>query len=343
MRGVAFDPDIDRERARLSEFVRQDLLVDTRRLNIVGTSGWIGRTTVSLLHEALGPRAFSERVACFGSTAAVFDLGEGIFIPQRPLSEISEQSCRPTLLLNFAFLTMDKIAGMNAAEYVDANRALSAAVLAALEPIGVDCLFIASSGAAAFADDALASPELRLYGGLKRDDESLFADWALASPDIRRVVIARIFSLSGPWINKHHVYALASFIHEALDGLPVIVRAPMRVWRSYVAARELVSLALAMLLAEDATPVARFDTGGEAMELHDVAVAVAKVIGGEAQRSPITSQVDNRYVGDGASYAKLLDRHGIGHLPLADQIAETAAYLARRRRGDVDLKVGDDL
>jgi nucleoside-diphosphate-sugar epimerase len=325
-----FDPEADRRHARLADNVRQTLLADTRRLNIVGTSGWIGRTTAALLHEALGAEVFAERVACFGSRAGVIDLGDGISIPQRPLAELAEQGHRPTLLFNLAFLTMDKIAGMDSAEYVRANRALSATVLAALEPIGADRLFVASSGAAAFADVIQAKPDLRLYGGLKRDDEQMFADWALAAPERRRTVIARIFSVSGPWINKPDVYALASFILDALDGRPVEVRAPMRVWRSYVAVRELVSLVLAALLAEDGGSVMRFDTGGEALELGDVGAKVVQAIGGEVRRCPITGAVDNRYVGDGRRYAKLLARYGISHIALVDQVVETAAYLARQ-------------
>jgi nucleoside-diphosphate-sugar epimerase len=327
---MPFDPEIDRKHARLATGAREALLVDDRRVAIVGASGWIGRTTINLLHEALGAEGFAERVACFGSRAALVELDDGPAIAQRPLSELPDQPRRPTLLFNLAFLTMDKIGGMDADEYVRANRAISETVLAALEPIGVDRLFVASSGAAAFADDVHAASSLRLYGGLKRDDELAFADWALARPQARRTVIARIFSVSGAWINKHQVYALADFILDALDGRPVEVRAPMRVWRSYVAVRELVSLVLAMLLAEEGASVMRFDTGGEALELGEVGARVAEVLGGEARRRPITSPADNRYVGEAAAYAALLEAYGISHLSLVDQIAETAAYLARQ-------------
>lgn len=330
MRSMPVDPQIDRKHARLAPSVRQAFLAETRRVNIVGASGWIGRTTAALLYEALGPEAFSRRVACFGSRAGVLDLGQGISIPQRPLADLAGQEHSPKLLFNLAFLTMDKIAGMDPAEYVRANQVLSETIISALEPIGVDRLFVASSGAAAFADDVQAAPDLRLYGGLKRDDESAFANWALAAPDTRRTVIARIYSVSGPWINKHEVYALANFILDALDGRPVEVRAPRRVWRSYVAVREVVSLVLAALLAKDGEPVTRFDTGGEPLELGDVGAKVVEAIGGEVRRFPITNPTDNCYVGDDTAYAMLLGRYGISHLPLVDQIAETAAYLARQ-------------
>ncbi len=334
-----FDRKADRQCARLAQSVRQAVLADPRRINIVGTSGWIGRTTVALLHEAFGPKVFAERVVCFGSKAGVVEIDERISVAQRALGDLAHQESRPTLLFNLAFLTMDKIGAMDPADYVRANRVLSEKVRAALDPVGVDRLFIASSGAAAFADDIQAKPDLKLYGELKRDDEILFANWAADASQQRRAVIARIFSVSGPWINKHEVYALASFILDALNGRPVQVHAPMRVWRSYVAVRELVSLVLAALLDADGASVTHFDTGGEALELGQVGAKVVEAIGGEVHRAPITSAADNRYVGDGASYATLLGRYHISHVPLIEQIVETAAYMARRNAIERALNV----
>jgi nucleoside-diphosphate-sugar epimerase len=217
---------------------------------------------------------------------------------------------------------------MDPETYAAANRALSGQVLDALAPIGADRLFVASSGAAAFADDPGAADDLRLYGALKREDESLFAAWAEALPDRRRAAVARIYSVSGPYINKHQAYALANFILDALAGRPIEVRAPMRVLRSYVAVRELLSLALALLLEEAGPTAARFDTGGEALELGAVAQAVAGVLGGEVVRRSVTEARENRYVGDDLAWRALLARHGIAHLTLQDQIRETAAYLS---------------
>jgi nucleoside-diphosphate-sugar epimerase len=324
-----FDPELDRKRARLDPAVRRRVLADNRRIVIAGVSGWVGRTTVALLHEALGPEIFAERVLCFGSRAATHELDGGVIVTQRPLEELPGLEPEPTLLFNLAFLTMDKVAGMDRADYVRINRALTETILKAADTIGVDRLFLASSGAAAYTDDDRAAENLRLYGGLKRADEAVFANWAQANPTQRRAVIARIYSVSGPWINKHDVYALASLILNALAGEPVRVHAPMRVWRGYVAVREVVSLVFAALLAEEGGPVVRVDTGGEPVELGELATQVATTLGGVPERQAITRQDDNRYLGDHGAYREMLARYGILHLPLDEQIVETAAYLAR--------------
>jgi hypothetical protein len=103
-----------------------------------------------------------------------------------------------------------------------------------------------------------------------------------------------------------------------------------------VAVRELVSLAFATLLAEEGAPAARFDTGGEALELGEVAKAVAAVLGGEVLRRPLTEPGENRYAGNDAGWRALLTRHAIEPLPLDRQIVETATYLARMAKAAVE-------
>lgn len=323
------ETDLDVKQSRFAEGVRRAIRDDARRIVIVGARGWIGRTAVALLLEALGLDAFAARVSCFGSSEGMVRVGD-FDVPQRALSDLATLDSRPTLLFHLAFLTMDKFGTMDADDYVKGNRALSRTVLACLEPIGVDRLFVASSGAAAFANDASAADNLRCYGRLKLDDEALFTGWASEAADSRRAAIARIYSVSGPHINKHQTYALASLILAALANRPIEVHAPMRVIRSYVAIRDLLSLIIAALLAPDGEPVLRFDTGGEPLELGDVAASVARVLGGTVLRRPISEPRENRYVGDASSWAALLARFGLTELPLDRQIAETAAWLARQ-------------
>jgi nucleoside-diphosphate-sugar epimerase len=326
---LRFDPDIDRKRGRLADGACALVRADERRIVLVGARGWIGRATLALLHEALGPDLLAARVACFGSVAAGIVLDDGTIVPQRPLAELGNLAAVPSVLFHLAFLTKDKVAGMDPEAYARVNRALSRTVLEALDPIGVDRLFVASSGAAASAEDPAAAADVRLYSGLKRGDEDAFASWAMAAPDRRRAAIGRIYSVSGPYINKYETYALASFIRDALAGRPIEVRAPMRVLRSYVAVRELVSFVFAQLLAVEGEPVLHFDTGGKPLELADVAAGVAAFTDGAVVRRPVTDPVDNRYVGDEDGWRHHLARFGMAPVPLDEQIAETMAWFAR--------------
>jgi hypothetical protein len=134
--------------------------------------------------------------------------------------------------------------------------------------------------------------------------------------------------VSGPYINKPEHYALAAFILDALAGRPVVVKAPHRVERGMVAIRELMSVVFAELLAAP-DGVVRFDSGGAGRELGDIAAEVAQVLAAPgAVRAAITATRIDRYLGDEAAWDALCRRHGIARLAMADQIRETAEFLA---------------
>lgn len=318
----------DQLNARLAEPARQRVQDDQRRIVIIGARGWIGRVTVTLLRKALGSEGFARRVVCFGSDQGEVVLDDAFAVPQQALAALPSLAAEPSIVLHLAFLTKDKVAGMDADDYAARNRVLSAQVFGALERIGADRLFVASSGAAAAADDPAAAADLRLYGALKREDEEAAAAWAQGAPG-RRAAIGRIFSVSGPYMNKPETYALASFILDALAGRAIEVRAPMQVMRSYVAVREVISLVFAALLDSRGKAVLRFETGGEPMELAEVAGTVAKVLGGTVERRPITSPAANCYFGDAGQWLSLLASHGMSHLPIDRQISETSSYFSR--------------
>lgn len=308
----------------LEPSVASALVEDGRRIVITGAGGWIGLATLDLLAAALGDR-FEKRVRAFGSNTRALRLADGSQVLQRPLADMAWLPKEPTIVLHTAFLTKDRAEAMDEAAYIAANRAISESVLKALNPIGAEAIFVASSGAAAKADDPDAGAAMRLYGALKREDEERFAAWADETG--HRAVIARIYALTGPYINKPGAYAMASFINDAIAARPVEVRAPRRVVRAYVAIRELMSLAFAALLAPKG--VLRFDSGGEPMELGEIAGMVAAQTGTGVRRAEITTGSADIYHGDDAAYRALLGEFGIAPVPLAAQVAEMIAWAQR--------------
>ncbi len=195
-------------------------------------------------------------------------------------------------------------------------------------------MFLASSGAVygpgrAFDEDLARNP----YGVLKRRDELLFADACRAAGT--RLAVARIFNLSGPYINKLDSYALASFLIDALAGRPIAIRAAQRVERSYVHVGDVVGLALAILLDPTNEAVA-FDTAGErVVEVGELAAMVRDLVGRpdlDIGRPPVdASRPADRYVGDGAAMTALARRYGLARLDLAEQVRQTAEYLREVR------------
>jgi UDP-glucuronate decarboxylase len=308
----------------LDERVAQRLVRSGWRVVVTGAGGWLGLATLDSLAGALGAQ-FATRVFAFGSAAKDLQLQGGMKVAQRPLDELASLAPQPTLLLHYAFLTKDRAEQMDVAHYRAANAAIGDKVLAALASIGTQGVFVASSGAAYKAEDIHVSEAMRLYGSLKVEDEARFVRWA--ENTAKRLVIGRIFNVTGPYINKHQAYALASFILDGLAGRDIVVRSPREVVRAYVAISELVSLVLAELSKEN-TGIVRFDTGGEPLELAAVAEAVAMHFDGVGVvRTAITQAPADCYYGNVTAYAAKLAQHGIESLPLAQQIAKTIDYL----------------
>lgn len=276
---------------------------------------------------------------CFGASSRTLTLLSGATVEQQPLSRLADLDERPTILFHLAFLTKDRAEAMDETSYRTANRGLSQIVLDNLDRIGAKCVFVASSGAARFADDPAKPGAMRLYGELKRDDEDAFAAWAEASGN--RAIITRIFNISGPHGNKLQSYAMSALMIEAMAKRPVAVRAPHRVLRGYVAIRELMSLVISLLL-DPAPGVIRFDTGGQPMELAEVADAIAALTGREAVRAPLTSDAEDSYVGEATVYDRLLTEHEIAAVSFAQQLEETRSDLVQRvKRCDTTVRIRD--
>ncbi len=300
------------------------------RVVVVGAGGWLGLATLELLHGLFGD-GLHEKVACFGSLARTLELRGGVALEQRPLSSLADLPPSPTLVLHLAFLTQEKAKAMSEADYVAANRGISGAVLAALDRIGAEGVFVPSSGAVYMAERPEAQASLRLYGRLKLEDEATFADWCQRRR--KRAVMARVFNLSGPYINKQSSYALACFIADALAGRPIEIRATRPVLRSYVAISELMSVVFGALTAGDGGPVV-FDTAGDdVFEMSEIAAVVGKTLGHGhgVRRSVLTDSEPDRYTGDGAFYRRLRDHFAVQPVGFARQVLETSRFMAEPR------------
>jgi nucleoside-diphosphate-sugar epimerase len=296
------------------------------RVLVTGASGWLGRAALEMLVHGLGQDG-PGRIEAFGSVARRLTLRDGTEILQRPLPELGDLPPRPSLLLHFAYLTREKMAGMSHDDYLATNREITRTVLEAGVRAGVERALLMSSGAvhAALAAPASTDPVL-LYGRLKLEDEALFASFARSAAG-RRALAVRLFNLSGPYINKP--YALVSFIEQAVAGhIRVQARAP--VTRSYTSVANLLGVGLGHLVSDEADPFLCIDTAGEVeVEMGALAEAVRAAVNPSAgvDRAAADGSPADRYVGDGRAYRALMRRHGIAEDPLARQIADTADYL----------------
>ncbi len=307
------------------------LLAGGWRVAVVGAGGWIGLAALEQLHQLLGVKAFRKRVIAYGSKGRRLSLRGALTVDQLPLAEFRFLPRASTLVLHLAFLTQEKAGTMSADEYVARNNLISRQVLEALDPIGAEGVYVASSGAVELAHLPDVHANKALYGRLKLEDEARFSSWAEERG--KRAVLSRIYGLSGPYINKLDSYALACFITDVLAERPIAVSAARPVFRSYVAVDELISVVFG-LLTDGSVGSTLFDTGTiRGYEMGEIAESVARALDHPlpSTRHHMTEPGEDRYVGDGRIYESLRDRLHVRHVNFREQVRQTARFMAEAR------------
>lgn len=302
------------------------LLDGSERFAVTGATGWFGRTALDLLDELLGDDA-AGRVTAYASTAREVATRRGRLVHVRPLAELPRQSPGPTHLLHFAFLTRDQVRTQGPEAYVHRNVAITMTVLEAIARARPAGLVLTSSGAVYGPDrtpttDLAANP----YGALKHLDE--LALTAAVGAVGGTAAVARVFSVGGAGITKPELYALGSLISMAQRGGPLQVLATCPVVRSYAAVDEVVALSLWSVLRGQ--PVV-FDSGGDAVEVEDLARVVAHAHGLPAsavQRRFDPAAPEDRYVGDPTVWTSLAASAGLSPRPLSALVEETSSWMS---------------
>jgi nucleoside-diphosphate-sugar epimerase len=283
------------------------------RVLVIGASGWLGRTALDLL-APLGLPTLP-----LASRARIIRVGERE-IECRVWDEGELAAFAPTVVLDCAFLTRDRVTDMPLDEYLSANRSLTERLLYATRLPDVRLALTVSSGAAVHPHDALDGPiEDNPYGYLKREAEHRLAQAAAESGAVP--VVVRAWSISGAHVQKPQNYALGSMIRAADSGaIRITARRP--VFRRYVLAEEL----LALGIAEGSVGPATIESGGELVEMAELAARIAAVVRPDAviSRDEFDPRDPDRYHSDGQDWERRCPRWNLASAPLDRQIEITA-------------------
>ena len=286
------------------------------RVLITGASGWLGRTALDLIAPlglptlALAGRARSIRVVERDVECRVWD--------EREVADFA-----PTVIIDCAFLTKGFAATMPLEDYVGINRTLTDHLVYAARLPSTRLAMTVSSGAAVHPHDAFEGPiEDNPYGYLKREAEHRLMEVAAEGGAVP--VVARAWSISGAHVQDPQNFALGSMIRAAADGaIHITARRP--VFRRYVLAEEL----LAVGIAEGTVGPATVDSGGELVEMGELAARIAAVMRPDAAitRDEVDPRDPDRYHSDGRDWETRCHRWGFSGASLERQIEITARGL----------------
>jgi len=314
------------DKASTSAF--QPFKIGSGILIVTGATGWFGRTALHELQRLLGPEAFSRRVRAFASRSRTIistGFADGVerSIPVAPLTELPDLAALEPIeaMLHTAFLTKEYVERVGLETYISANRGITDLVCRSLQSAPSARAVLISSGAAT-ALDAVACLEGKLhsdpYGVLKWEEERRLGE-------IVDTLVLRAYAVSGRFIRDPKQFALGDFLLRALDGLPIVIKAPMPVIRGYGHAGDMVNLAFRWLWSEHIPPAHPIAAVSQEFELSELASLISSLY----DLPPTSSVIDpslslNRYSADPGTYLKMLDELGIVPLSMEKQIFDTA-------------------
>jgi nucleoside-diphosphate-sugar epimerase len=298
------------------------------RVVVIGPSGWLGKAAVAMLDQAFPVDELRERVLLFGSYARSIASPSGVELHCFDCESLADHDLTDSVVLHFGYLTKDKTSLMTVDEYVHANDAIQYCVLRAIDrspPLG---LFFASSGAVYQGSEAgTPAKDDNLYGWMKAKHEAEFN--AAAEQTKMTFINGRIFTLAGEFINKTELYALGSFLLDLKEDRAIRINSTQPVLRTYIYVGDVINLALALML-NSGTSLSFDMTGNQAIEIGDLAAMCAVIVGrpdAKIIRPALSLDNPNSMIGDPTVFFRLMASHNIDALPIAKQIAATAAYL----------------
>lgn len=270
------------------------------RILVLGSSGWFGREFAAMSQEFELPNPI----------LSVPGPSSGVHVSDSQMLEFN-----PTVVLNFAFLTRERVEVDGVESFTVTNTVLTERFLECARSDSVRMALTVSSGA------AVTEPG-HPYGELKLAEEQ--AALALAS-HARSVVVIRAYSVTGGHVRRPRDYAFSDFILQAAAG-SIEVRARHPVWRRYCAVSDTLMVALRRGLTGHSGVL---ETGGQLVELGELAYAVANIVmpGAPVRRGKWESHQSSSYCSSDVDWREWAALAGVMPMDLEQQIRAAARIL----------------
>ena len=293
-----------------------DLRNQSVRAVVLGASGWVGQTAFRVFRSCNSELllvASSEKLCTIDNHSVLF----------RSFNSNQIEDFQPTVILDSAFITREKMSHFSYRDYVDTNEMLIERALWAQSLPSVEMFIGISSGAAKpFLVNNPPDAKDDTYGWLKAKYESRLLENARLR---ERTKIARIWSVSGDLVTKPSIFAFSNFIQQALEG-KIRISSNQNVWRRYVDIEDFLHV---VLMAEpDGTRV--IDSGGDLLEIGQLAEMVFEVLGKSPniKRSLNETLAPDLYFSDNLSWGNAIDQIAYHPRTIREQISRVARSLS---------------
>jgi nucleoside-diphosphate-sugar epimerase len=287
------------------------------RILITGANGWFGRTALAMMQTSKLP------ILATGSKRSMLQVDNLDFLIEKQDMSIIE-SFQPTVVIDGAFLTREKLSEVGHDKYVFTNQKLIEDSISIVKQASVRKYLGFSSGATVhLAGQKDFSLEGNPYGALKRDFETRVSH--LSGELGADITIARVWSVTGSYNTKPGSFAISDLVRQARAG-GMSIRASNSVFRRYCAIEDV--LAIGLQNNDPISPVI-FDTGGELVELQELAELVRNIVNPDAR---ISREFDeglkaDSYHSDGIQWDSLVNESDLTTDSLQSQVMRMAEFL----------------
>jgi nucleoside-diphosphate-sugar epimerase len=302
-------------RAEALELFLRNLIPDDRVL-VTGASGWFGRTAIAMIRES-----GLDFLATGSKDQQIEISGVAQLVHSQRLDDIS--TFEPTVVIDTAFVTRERLAVLGHNAYVENNRGIidQSLSIAALPSVRKYIGF--SSGATMhLAGQASFSLEENPYAAQKRVYEGKIAE--IAGGLDCDFSVARVWSVTGSYCTKPGTFAFTNLIAQAKLGL-IEIRAKHLVYRRYCAVEDVLAIAM---LSRQPGEISIFDTGGELVEIGELAKTVVENVNpnAEIRREVDSGLPSDNYHSDGQEWNDLVKFASIASDSLSNQIIRVAEH-----------------
>ena len=292
---------------------------------VVGGDGWVARTAIAHLVEY--EQIPLERIEVYGSFERDSEpIGKRVFRISKWNPKVEKLPV--SLFVPTAFLTPGMFSKYGESDFISGNRDLIDKAKRYIMLNSPKRCILFSSGIVSLPMISSRGPNAHsVYQALKREEEEELRLQCERSGT--KLLVCRLFNASGRYIKSVENYAIANFIYQGINEGRIQLHNPGRVWRRYADLRQIFEVCLNMPSKDSFNLI---ESGGEKVELHDLAQRIALNLKVEFQSNLIEEFEEHHYYSATNEFEAAALSHDIELMDLSEQIAQTRIGIESVRR-----------